>query len=572
MPELTFHRRVSKRVAAGGRPKGKAMPSSIRHLLSALFVCALCFAAALGDDSEMSHTGAMPEKLGTVHFSVSCSPVAAAQFERAVGILHSFGYPEAAEAFHGVAQTDPTCAMAFWGVAMTYYHQMWEPPDISALAAGWQAAETARKLGAKTRRENDYIAAIDTFYKNYDTLDYRTRALAYTSAMERLYVRYPDDREAAIFYALALDATVPPTDKTYANQKKAGAILEKIFVEQPDHPGVAHYIIHADDYPPLAEEGLPAARRYAQIAPSMSHALHMPSHIFTRLGLWDESIASNLASSDAIGQTNAAGSSGSASNGQQLHALDYLEYAYLQTGQLRQAKAVADRVAAIKTVMPQDLPAAYGITAIPARYVVELGRWAEAAKLPLNLAGIPADKYPWCVSTVTFARAVGLARTGDPQASAFANELAADVTRLKAANQPYWASEVQIELDEADGWIAHGAKKDDVALADMRAAVALEDSTEKHAVTPGPIVPAHEMLGDLLVATGQPGLALAEYEASLHISPNRFHALAGAAHAAFLSGDKVKARTYYAQLVAVAKHADPDVAAITEAKAFLAAN
>ncbi|PZR61897.1 MAG: hypothetical protein DLM53_07465 [Candidatus Eremiobacter antarcticus] len=520
----------------------------------------------------MSHTGAMPEKLGTVHFPISCSPIAAAQFERAVGILHSFGYPEAAEAFNGVAHTDPTCAMAYWGVAMTYYHQMWEPPDIAALAAGWQAAETARKLGAKTRREKDYIAAIDTFYKNYDTLDYMTRALAYTSAMERLYARYPDDREAAIFYALALDATAPPTDKTYANQRNAGAILEKIFVEQPDHPGVAHYIIHADDYPPLAQEALPAARRYAQIAPSMAHALHMPSHIFTRLGLWDESIASNLASANAIAQSISASSSGAASTGQQLHALDYLEYAYLQTGQVHEAKAVADRVAAIQTVMPQDLAAAYGIAAIPARYAIELGHWAEAAKLPLNLASIPKDKYPWCVSTVTFARAIGLARMNNPQASSFANELAADVARLKVANQLYWASEVQIEWDEADGWIAHAAKKDDVALADMRKAVALEDSTEKHAVTPGPIEPAHEMLGDLLLATGEPRLALAEYEASLRISPNRFHALACAARAAYRSGDTTKARTYYAQLVMVAKHADPDVAPITEAKAFLAAN
>src|SRR5271170_5048085 len=289
-----------------------------------VLLAGVCAASVPPAVAQHEHPAGDPSKLGKVNFPVSCDVSVQAQFTSAVAMLHSFWYEKASETFAAVAEKDPTCGMAYWGIAMTYYHPIWEAPGPAELKAGAGAAEKAQSVGGKSQRERDYIAAIETFYKDSDKLDHRSRALAYEKAMEQLHARYPDDREAAVFYALALLATAPPTDKTYVNQRKAGSILEPIFVEQPEHPGVAHYIIHAYDYPPLADRALPAARRYAKIAPDSPHALHMPSHIFTRLGLWDESIDSNLASA--------------ASAGNELHAKDYLIYAYLQEGQDTEAK------------------------------------------------------------------------------------------------------------------------------------------------------------------------------------------------------------------------------------------
>ncbi|HEX2711328.1 MAG TPA: hypothetical protein VHM88_03765, partial [Candidatus Acidoferrales bacterium] len=323
--------------------------------------------------AQHQHPAGEPERLGKVNFPVSCDAAVRPQFSRAVAMLHSFWYERASEEFAAIAGKDPACGMAYWGVAMTYYHPLWEPPGPAALKQGWAAVEKAKSAGAKTQRERDYIAAVELFYKDSDKLDHRTRALAYEKAMEQLQARYADDREATIFYALALRATASPTDKTYANQKKAGAILEKIFAEQPEHPGVAHYIIHCYDYPRLAQESLDAARRYAKIAPDSPHALHMPSHIFTRLGLWQESIESNLASAAAARKDNAPGD--------ELHARDYLVYAYLQSGQDGEANKELGALPKLRENDPGYFAALYAVGSMPARYALERHRWAEAAAL-----------------------------------------------------------------------------------------------------------------------------------------------------------------------------------------------
>src|SRR5437899_8579980 len=362
--------------------------------------------------SMASARGASGEKLGTVTFPVSCTPAASQQFARAVALLHSFWYEEAVKAFTEVTVADPSCAMAFWGVAMSMYYPLWYPPSEATLKAGLAAVDHAKAAGAKTQRERDYLAAIETFYRDWDKSDHRRRTVGYEKAMEHVYARYPDDHEAAIFYALALNATAPPTDKTYANQLKAGAILEKVLTEQPNHPGVAHYIIHSYDSAPLASRALSAARSYAKIAPSAPHALHMPGHIFTRLGLWQESIDSNRMSADA----GAAYSARTAAEGvwdQTLHSLDYLVYAYLQTGRELAAKRVADDMGTIRKAYPESLAAAYALAAIPARVALERRRWSEAAALTLSPSAFPWNRFPWGEGITAFARAVGMARSRD---------------------------------------------------------------------------------------------------------------------------------------------------------------
>src|SRR5215468_2703500 len=362
------------------------------------------------------------EKLGTVHFPTSCAPAVQADFERAVALLHSFWYEESVKAFTAITAGDPNCAMAYWGIAMSVYYPLWQPPSPAMLQKGGAALEKARSLTA-TPREKDYIAAIDTYYRDSDKLDHRTRALAYEKAMAQLSARYPDDREAAVFYALALNATATPTDKTYTNQLKAGAILEKVFAEQPDHPGVAHYIIHSYDYPPLASRGLVAARGYAKTAPSVPHAQHMPSHIFTRLGLWQESIDSNRASA-AAGKAYYAKLGKDTVWDQTLHALDYLVYAYLQTGQDKQARAMLERLGGMQKAEPESFVAAYAYAAIPARVALEQHRWSEAAALKPTSSTFPWDRFAWAEAITAFSRAVGAARAGDAaQARAEARKL-----------------------------------------------------------------------------------------------------------------------------------------------------
>jgi hypothetical protein len=509
------------------------------------------------------------ETLGRVQFPISCSPTAQGDFQRAVALLHSFWYEEALKAFTAITAAEPTCAMGYWGMAMSVYYPLWAPPSAAMLARGSAAIEKGRGLTA-TPREKDYIAAIATFYTDTDKLDHRTRAAAYEKAMAQLHARYPDDREAAVFYALALDATAAPTDKTYANPKKAAAILETVYAEQPNHPGVAHYLIHSYDYPPLAGQGLTAARGYAKIAPSVPHAQHMPSHIFTRLGLWQESIDSNVASADS-GKAYYARLGKDTIWDQTLHALDYVVYAYLQTGQDTKARAVVEDLRAHPRAEPENFAAAYAYAAIPARVALEQRRWSEAATLTAASPTFPWDRFAWAQAITTFTRALGAARSGDvTTARAEAAKLDGYRATLLAAKDTYWAGQVDVQRQAAAAWIARAEGKKDEAVKLMRAAAALEDSTEKHPVTPAPVVPARELLGDLLLDVNQPAPALVEFEASAGRDPNRLNGLLGAARAAELSGDAAKARTLYARAVALCDRADGERPELRHAKAVLA--
>ena len=513
--------------------------------------------ASLGKTQERA-----TEKLGKVHFPVSCSAVAQEQFDRAVALLHSFWLDEAAKAFAAIAQADPGCAMAHWGTAMTLFGNPFTwPLSGKALPDGWAAVEKEKAAQAKTQRERDYIGAVEAFYKDWDKVDHRTRALAYVKAMEELAQRYPEDTEASVFYALALDVTALPIDKTYANQLKAARILEKVFAEQPDHPGVAHYLIHSYDFPPIAAQGLTAARRYASIAPSAPHALHMPSHIFTRRGLWEESI-----------ETNRRSAATSKNHFDSLHAMDYLEYAYLQGGRDRDAKRVLDELAAIKKVDREHFVTAYALAAIPARYALERGRWVDAARLlPYpNEKDFPWRSFPQSMAILVYARALGAARSGNAPA------VREEIERLRRLREAmieakivYWAQQADIQIKVASAWAAFAEGNKQEALKLMREGADMEDASEKHPVTPGQVLPARELLGEMLLELRQPVLALKEFEASHKLEPNRFRGLYGAAHAAAQSGDIAKAKTYYEKLVILSRNADTERPEIKEAKAFL---
>ncbi|HSD68308.1 MAG TPA: hypothetical protein VLB07_02090, partial [Woeseiaceae bacterium] len=468
--------------------------------------------------------------------------------------------------FEDVAANDPGCAMAYWGVAMSW----WGNPfggyrSPQALANGKAAVAKATSPSAGTQRERDYIAAVTLLFKDSDTTDQRTRTLAYEKAMEHIAAKYSDDAEARIFYALSLDQTNLPTDKTYANLLKAAAILEKEFVTQPDHPGIAHYIIHSYDVPSLAPKALGAATRYAEIAPDAPHALHMPSHTFTRVGLWQESIETNIASAAAARKDNAPS--------EELHALDYQTYAYLQTAQdeaasvvLQQIPAIGARIQANAAGAAAPAPAGwYALAALPARFALERNAWGEAAKLTPQ-----PSQFPWVEAVTYFARALGAARIGDAAAGAIdvdrLNQLAAT---LKERGDMYWAGQVEIQAKAAAAWTAFAEGRKDEALAAMREAVALEDGTEKSAISPGPIKPARELLGEMLLEMGRPAEALAEFEATMHKEPNRFRGVYGAAVAAERSADREKAKAYYTQLLKICEHGDargrPELAAARDA-------
>ena len=522
-----------------------------------------CFASASPAFAQHEHPAGDPTKLGKVNFPVSCDASVQPQFASAVAMLHSFWYEKAKETFSSVAEKDSSCGMAYWGIAMTYYHPIWQAPGPDDLKAGTAAVEEAKLAGAKTQREREYLAAIEVFYKDSDKIEHSTRALAYERAMEQVQVHYPDDHEAAIFHALALLATAPPTDKTYVNQKKAGAILEPLFAQEPEHPGVAHYIIHAYDYPPLAQGALDAARRYAKIAPDSPHALHMPSHIFTRLGLWEESIDSNLASAASAKKNNAPGN--------ELHAKDYLIYAYLQGGQDREAKGALEAAPPGRADDPQYMNWLYAMGTSPARYAVERHQWAEAAALEVPSNTFPGGRWAWTEANLHFARALGLSHTGKTEAARMeVQKLASLRDTLAGINDKYWADQVEIQRESAGAWITFSEGKSVDALRLMRSAADHEDQTDKHNVTPGVILPAREMLGDMLLEMKQPGEALVAFESALRTAPNRFNSLSGAARAAQLSGDHEKAKTYYAKLLSLCEHADGDRPELREARTLLA--
>jgi tetratricopeptide (TPR) repeat protein len=532
------------------------------------FLCTLSLQA-----QEMHpHKHEQGEKLGRVNFGVSCNKVAQQKFNRAVALLHSFWYDEADKAFAEVTRTDPKCGMGHWGVAMASYHPLWAAPLPAELARGSSAVQKANAISARTPRERDYIAAITTFYQDAERLDHRTRAIAYEKAMEKIHLRYPRDHEAAVFYSLALLGTALPSDKAYANQKKAAAILNRILQAEPNHPGVAHYLIHSFDYPALAPLALNAARSYAKIAPSSPHALHMPSHIFTRLGLWHESISSNIASAEAA-RSHAVKTTGALNFKDEIHAMDYLAYGYLQSAQDRKAREITDQVFRMNKFDEVVFQVAYALAAIPARYTLERRQWSEAAALKVHPTDFPWRKFTYAEAMTHFARAIGAARSGDIAGASHAVQRLAEIkVGLDAAKENYWSTQVEIQRLTAAAWLAQAEGKSEEALKLMRAAADLEDTTEKHPVTPGVILPARELLGELLLEQRQAQAALKEFEASLLVSPNRFSGLYGAAQAAEASGNRPKAAMFYAKLTTLAERGDGTRPELKAAKVFLAAS
>ena len=501
------------------------------------------------------HQHASGEKLGTVRFATSCNEAAQTEFNRAVALLHSFQFSRAIEGFNAVLGEDATCGIAYWGIALSDWSNPFAPgaKDKSQLQAGHESAERGKTVGAKTERERAYIAAVGKLYNEYESTPQRARLVAYRDAMADVAAKYPEDHEAQIFYALALAASEDPADKTYADRLKAGAILEKLFEEEPTHPGLAHYIIHTYDVPALADRALVAARRYSEIAPDAPHALHMPSHTFTRTGYWQESIDSNIAAVAAArreGQT-----------AEELHASDYEIYAYLQTGQdeaagriVKSLPEIASRFDPKAELSGAGGPAAgyFALAAIPARYALERQDWKQAAQLALRKTPFPhTDAMTW------FARGLGAARLGQAaQANESARALQQIRERLLNDDEDYWALQVEIQELAVRAWAALAAGEKEEALRRMKSAAELEDGTEKSAVTPGPLAPARELLGEMLLQMNQPAQALEQFEATLKKEPGRFRALYGAAHAAQLSGNRDASERYFRELLKVCARAD----------------
>jgi hypothetical protein len=450
-----------------------------------------------------------------------------------VALLHSFAYAASEQAFREVINDDPQCALARWGVAMSYYHQLWEPPITQAnLAKGQAELDQAKKAGKPSQREQGYIDALSSFYLDFHKVPNESRAKVYAKRMQEVAANNPTDSEAQVFYALALLGTASMLDKTHSNQKHAAEILEPLYLKQPEHPGIAHYLIHSYDSAELAPKGLAPARAYAKIAPSAPHALHMPSHIFTRLGLWDDSISSNLAARAAA---HAQGDVG-----EELHAMDYLIYAYLQRGRNQDAAQIVEELKVMPVLQATDFKVGYAATAMPTRYVVERSQWREASDLqPVSGAA------PHVAAITQWARAIGLARSG------IANRATEEIQKLKtgegqltAAGNTYWATQVHVQVLEAEAWRANALQQEKQAVSLLRTAADAEDALEKLPVTPGPIIPAREQLADLLLIQERPADALREFELSLQSAPGRRASLAGAARCAELLGDKEKARQY----------------------------
>lgn len=507
---------------------------------------ALAFAAA----TSVSFTGRAigqdetDQRFGTVHFETSCNEAAQRRFDRGMRYQHSFWYQSSKEIFEDALKADPECAIAYWGIALSLLYNPHSPPPAPSLPAGLAAIEKGKAVGAKTPRERDYLEALAVFYTDYDKVPHGARVQKYLKAMEALAQKYPNDDEAQIFYAITLNVAASANDKTYANQLKGAAILDPIFRRQPRHPGVAHYLIHLHDTPALAEKGLEAARRYAGIAPAAPHAQHMPSHIFTRVGAWKDSIASNTASAKA------------AKDGkdfdEQLHAMDYMVYAHLQLAQDDKARAVVDDMVAVSGMNPDRFVGPYALAVSPARYAIERGDWKGAAALPVRPA-----KFAYADAMTHFARAIGAARSGDPAAAkGDVAKLAELREKLREAKDAYWAEQVDIQWQVASAWVLSAEGKHDEALKAMGAAADAEDRTEKHPVTPGVPIPARELYGAMLLDRGMAGEALVSFEATLRKEPNRFNAIAGAAKAAERLGDEGKAREYYRKLAALASEAD----------------
>lgn len=512
--------------------------NAARVVVRSTVIAAMLAACATGDRSTGS------EALGDVRFETSCSAEAQQKFHRAMALYHSFDWDRGKAAFAEIAQIDPRCGMAHWGLAMVAADNPFAWPVSLKLKEGDEAIRKARQVGAGTPRERDYIEALALLYENHAGTPHRTRALAYEGAMEKLAARYPKDMEAQIIYALALSANHDLNDKKFTRPLKATQLLEPLFKSHPKHPGVAHYLIHSYDYPPIADKGLESAQRYARIAPDAAHAQHMPSHIFTRVGYWRESVAANQGSEQAAKGAMAATT----------HARDYMTYAYLQLAEDALAERVwteANKAAAAKN---PNLAVTFGMAAMPARLALERSRWTDAAQLKLHPAISEADwkRFPQSESVLVYARALGAARAGDAagarQHIARLNELR---STLSARKLGYWAEQTEVQIEVATAWALRAEGKNQDALARMRAAADHEDKTEKHVVTPGPLMPARELLGDMLMELGQPGEALKAYEASMVKERNRFRGLYGAALAAEQSGNRSRAQAYYEKLASM---------------------
>jgi len=517
-------------------------------------IAALAAAGAIGAAARaQEHQHAEAGRFGTVKFVNSCSAPAQPAFARGMALLHSFEFGPAIDAFGDVAKADPSCGIATWGIALAQWSNPFSPANRAPrqLQAGRESAQRAAQIGAKTDRERAYIAAVGTLYDRYETVDQRTRTAAYRDAMGKLAAAYPDDPEAKAFYAVALAAAADPADKTYADQSKAGAMMETLWAAQPDHPGFAHYIIHSYDVPALAPKAIEAARRYATIAPDAPHALHMPSHTFTRLGYWQDSIDTNIRSAAAAKKAGQIY--------EQLHATDYEVYAYLQTGQDAKARELvedAPRIAAQPNLTAGAAPplaGGYALAAIPARYALERGAWADAARLQPT-----ANPAPYVEAITWFARGLGGARAREWNgvAKTVPDELQSRIDALTKAGEPYWAEQVTIQKLGVIAWVALADGRTADALAAMREAADREDRTEKSAVSPGPLAPARELLAEMLLELKQPKEALAEFKKTIAKEPNRFRGIAGAAVAAERAGDAAAARAYRQQLVQICAKGD----------------
>lgn len=496
-------------------------------------------------------------KLGKVRFETSCNSEAQQLIDRAMLYQHSFWYRSSQRLFEAAQKADPNCGIAYWGAALSLLSNPHVATPAKNLAEGAAILEKAKTAAIKTQRERDYLDALRVLYADYDKIDHRSRMSAYSKAMEQLAGRYPDDDEAQIFYALSLNTSASPADKTYANQLKGAALLEPIARRQPEHPGVAHYLIHLYDYPPIAEKGLEAARRYAKIAPAAAHAQHMPSHIFTRVGYWQESISSNSESA-RVAKADKEGTD-------QLHAMDYLIYAHLQLGQDAKAKAVLDQMSSIGEFNEAVLPGPYALAIAPARYAIERGDWTDAARLPVRPAQLDQ------VRAIThFARALGAARSGQPDAASAEittlNELR---DKLRDAKDGYWSQQVGIQAQIASAWQRYAQGNRDEAVEAMKAAATAEDSTEKHPVTPGVPKPARELYAEMLLDSGAAREALTAFEATLKKEPNRLAATAGAAQAAERAGEPALARQYYERIAALGAGADQAHRQIAKARGYL---
>jgi len=524
-------------------------------IILAVATIGLAVDRAVLDRAALAQPGG--EQLGKVHFAVSCNEIAQRRFDRAIRYQHSFWYRESKEIFEEVLKADPECAIAYWGIAQSLLANPFNPTPAKNLIEGQAAVQKGKEIGAKTQRENDLISAIGVYYADFDKLNQRSRAHAYTKAMETVATRYPDDDEVQIYYALALDVSASPSDKTYVNQLKAAAILERIFKQQPQHPGVAHYLIHTYDYPPIAEKGLDAAKRYMKIAEAAPHAQHMPSHIFTRVGYWNDSIASNKVAAKLA----KAGKEGD----DQLHAMDYMVYALLQLGRDKEAREIIDEAGAVTGYNPDRNTAPFALAASPARYIVERGDWKGAQGLQPR-----PSKFEYVDAMTHFARALGAAKSGNPDAAKpEIAQLAALRDRLREKDA-YWSGQIDIQLQAATAWALYAEGKHEDALKAMSAAADAEDKTEKGTVTPGPLAPARELYGSMLLERGMAKEALGAFEATLKKEPNRLGATIGAAKAAERSGDMAKARQYYAKAFTQTAGAEPVRPEVAAVRAFVA--